>query len=746
MEECSESEASIAFTNASLAYTISDVDLVAGWLQGKSPHGTTHSRSTDYLATPSVSQYRSTTSRSRLVRSIRDLRIMDSMSSLGRRLQYGEDENKERGNWTGRMDFVLSMLGYAVGLGNIWRFPYLCYRNGGGAFLLPYLLMLGLVGLPLFYLEVCLGQFCSRGAAKCWQFAPIFKGVGVAMIVASTMVSIYYNMIIAWAEFYMFASFTTKLPWGTCDNDQWNTANCSLKWPLVPCQPGQGQRHGNGTCHNKGQFLGVWNVTMFEEVTHRKRVSPSEEYWTNHVLDKSSGIFSYGSPRWHLVLCLMLAWLVTFLCLLKGIKTTGKVVYFTAVFPYVVLVILFFRGVTLRAAVEGIKFYIIPDFSRLLDAKVWRDAGNQIFYSLGAGWGGLITLSSYNRFHNNALRDSLIVSLGNSLTSLFGGFVIFSFLGHMASEMNVDVSKVVTSGPGLAFIVYPEAVTRLPASPFWSVLFFFMLILLGLDSQFATVETVLTGILDQWPQFRRHKTLVILGICVALFLLGLPLTTNSGVYLLNLMDTYAASWSLMVVGLMEVVAVAWVYGCDRFLQDMQVMFGSKPSLWWKVCWCGLTPALIVFILLFAIVDYSPATYGDYSYPASAEGMGWCMVLASLVWIPGCALYKLYTEDEGKSFLQKIRLQSLPNRYWGPALVQHRKLINYVEDFVVDPEGEKRQLALYVNKACTVITAREEEEEEWEEDYSVCTRDQSLTTISYDEDAIVNSRMSLETAL
>merc|ERR1719239_1114984 len=296
------------------------------------------------------------------------------------------------------------------------------------------------------------------------------------MIVASALVSIYYNMIIAWSEYYLFASFTSKLPWSDCDNPEWNTANCSLKWPLLDCV--EGVRQPNGTCYQSGHFQGVWNSSLFEEQTGRRRISPSEEYWTNQVLGKSSGIFPLGSPRLNLTLCLLLAWVITFLCLLKGIKTTGKVVYFTAIFPYVVLIILFFRGVTLKAAGDGIRFYIVPEFERLTDAKVWRDAGNQIFYSLGVAWGGIITLSSYNRFHNNALRDSLVVSLGNSLTSLFGGFVIFSFLGYMASELNVDVSKVATSGPGLAFIVYPEAVTRMPGPPFWSISFFFMLILL----------------------------------------------------------------------------------------------------------------------------------------------------------------------------------------------------------------------------------------------------------------------------
>ncbi|GFR73665.1 transporter [Elysia marginata] len=221
---------------------------------------------------------------------------------------FSEDENKERGNWSGRLDFVLSMLGYAVGLGNIWRFPYLCYRNGGGAFLFPYLIMLFLVGIPLFYLEVSLGQFCSKGAAKCWDFAPMLK-------------------------------------------------DCSYNWPLVNCE--NGTSFSNGTCYEGGERIGIWNRTVLENETDIKLISPSEEYWTNNVLKLSSGLDHMGDLRWHLSISLVVAWIVTFLCLLKGIKTTGKVVYFTALFPYVVLVILFFRGVTLGEVVAVVVVVVV---------------------------------------------------------------------------------------------------------------------------------------------------------------------------------------------------------------------------------------------------------------------------------------------------------------------------------------------------------------------------------------------------
>ncbi|XP_070185045.1 sodium-dependent proline transporter-like, partial [Littorina saxatilis] len=155
----------------------------------------------------------------------RDTSLADELnqaSSGSKKALYAEDENEERGNWSGRFDFILSMLGYAVGLGNIWRFPYLCYRNGGGAFLLPFLLMMVIIGLPLFFLEASLGQFCSAGPMGCWQFAPLFKGLGIAMVVVSGLTAVYYNMILAWSLYYLFASFTSDLPWDTCD-ETWNS-------------------------------------------------------------------------------------------------------------------------------------------------------------------------------------------------------------------------------------------------------------------------------------------------------------------------------------------------------------------------------------------------------------------------------------------------------------------------------------------------------------------------------------------
>ncbi|GCC18333.1 hypothetical protein chiPu_0022360, partial [Chiloscyllium punctatum] len=207
------------------------------------------------------------------------------------------------------------------------------------------------------------------------------------------------------------------------------------------------------------------------------------------VLRRSSSIEETGEIVWYLALCLLLAWLIVGAALSKGIKSSGKAVYFTATFPYVVLTILLIRGITLEGAYKGIEFYIGKqlDLSKLTNAEVWKDAATQIFYSLAVGWGSLITLSSYNKFHNNCYTDTIVVCVVNCATSVFAGFVIFSILGHMAHKQDKLVSEVVQSGFGLAFIAYPEALAQLPWAPLWATLFFFMLITLGLSSQFVAV-------------------------------------------------------------------------------------------------------------------------------------------------------------------------------------------------------------------------------------------------------------------
>lgn len=189
------------------------------------------------------------------------------------------DENRERGNWTGKLDFILSCLSYAVGLGNVWRFPYLCYRNGGGVFLIPYATMLLFTGLPLFFMELSFGQYASRGPIEVWKAVPLMKGVGYGMFIVSCFIGVYYNMIIAWAVFYLFASFTSELPWGSCENP-WNSLACS-RYRSENCTLHSGVMLSNGSCYTESdvgtELFTQLNFSVYNSSSKPKM--PSDEYF-----------------------------------------------------------------------------------------------------------------------------------------------------------------------------------------------------------------------------------------------------------------------------------------------------------------------------------------------------------------------------------------------------------------------------------------------------------------------------------
>ncbi|XP_074200447.1 sodium- and chloride-dependent GABA transporter 3 isoform X2 [Camelus bactrianus] len=475
----------------------------------------------------------------------------------------------ERGHWNNKVEFVLSVAGEIIGLGNVWRFPYLCYKNGGGAFLIPYVVFFICCGIPVFFLETALGQFTSEGGITCWRkVCPLFEGIGYATQVIEAHLNVYYIIILAWAVFYLSNCFTTELPWATCGHE-WNTENCVEFQKL--------------------------NVSNHSHVSLQNATSPVMEFWERRVLAISDGIEHIGNLRWELALCLLAAWTICYFCIWKGTKSTGKVVYVTATFPYIMLLILLIRGVTLPGASEGVKFYLYPDLSRLSDPQVWVDAGTQIFFSYAICLGCLTALGSYNNYNNNCYRDCILLCCLNSGTSFVAGFAIFSVLGFMAYEQGVPIAEVAESGPGLAFIAYPKAVTMMPLSPLWATLFFMMLIFLGLDSQFVCVESLVTAVVDMYPKvFRRgyRRELLILALSVISYFLGLVMLTEG-------------------------------------------------------------------IFIFFLVKYKPLKYNNvYTYPAWGYGIGWLMALSSMLCIPLWVFIKVWkTEGTLPEKFRKLTIPS-----------------------------------------------------------------------------------------
>lgn len=549
-------------------------------------------------------------------------------------------KEEERETWGKKADFLLSVIGFAVDLGNVWRFPYICYRNGGGAFLIPYITMLVFGGLPLFYMELALGQYQRCGCFTLWnRICPMFKGIGLAICLIATYVAFYYNTIIAWSVYYLFSSFATDVPWLSCNNT-WNTINCM-------------------TFEQRQNSSLVFNGST----------SSSEEFFEFSVLELqyANGLQNVGGVKWKMCLCLCAVFAIVYFSLWKGIKSSGKVVWVTATLPYVVLLVLLIRGCTLPGSFNGIIFYLKPKWKKLLNAEVWIDAAAQIFFSLGPGFGVLLALSSYNKFNNNCYKDAIVTGAVNCCTSFLAGFAVFSVLGYMAHVQQKDVGDVSRDDVGLIFHVYPEAISTLKGSVFWAIIFFLMLTTLGLDTTFGGLEAICTGILDEFPKVKKHRELFVAGLMLYCLLGGLATTTYGGIYVVQLLDTHGAPISILFVVFLESVAVSWIYGVNRFSDDIESMIGYRPGIFWRVCWCVVSPIFLITLFILSMINYTQPKYGDYEYPAWSISIGWLITCSSIICIPLYMIYKFFSLKGSitERFKKMIQPEEVPKHVQQP---------------------------------------------------------------------------------
>uniref|UniRef100_A0A914H1C4 Transporter n=1 Tax=Globodera rostochiensis TaxID=31243 RepID=A0A914H1C4_GLORO len=553
----------------------------------------------------------------------------------------GDAGGAERETWERKIDFLLSVVGFAVDLANVWRFPYLCFKNGGGAFLLPYTMMVFLAGIPLFYMELALGQFHRKGAITTWgRICPLFKGIGYCVIMTAFYTDFFYNVIIAFALHYFYASFSTQLPWTSCAG-----------------------KHNSPACYEPS-----WSDESQKSVG--RPVSAAEEYFYKHFLGLhaegeatphvTQSIGQLGAINWEIVVCLLIVYIICYFSLWKGIKMSGKVVWFTAIFPYVVLFCLLIRGVTLPGSEKGIEYYLRPNLEKLKDPNVWQDAATQVFFSLGPGFGVLMAYSSYNEFHNNVYFDALLTSTINCGTSFLAGFVIFSVLGYMSCKSGKAIHDVAQEGPGLVFVVYPEALATMPGATVWSLVFFLMLLTLGLDSSFGGSEAIITGLSDEFPAIKRNRELFVALLFSFYMIIGLTMCTKGGMLVMEWLIVYGTTWGLLIAVFCETMVISFCYGIRRFCDDIRQMLGFEPGIYWRICWTVGAPLFLIAMILSSFINLQPLQFYSNSicFSPLANSVGIVFALSSVSAIPLMALWQL-RNAKGRTFGEKLRFLLTP---------------------------------------------------------------------------------------
>jgi len=445
----------------------------------------------------------------------------------------------------------MAAVGSAIGLGNVWRFPYICYENGGGAFLIPYFVALFTAGIPLMVLEFSVGHWARRSPpdafkklGKKWEWA------GWWTTLIPFTVAAYYVVVMSWCFSYMVYSV-------------------DLRWGLH-----------------------------------------AEQFFLKNFLGVTSNPLILGGIRIPVFLGLIAIWICIFLILYKGVKRIGKVVALTVPIPTILLIILTIRGLTLPGSIEGLSYYLTPNFSQLLDANVWLAAYAQVFFSLGLAQGIMITYASFLKRKSDITNNAIITSLADAGTSFFAGFTVFSVVGYLSATQGIGIENLGIAGPYLIFVTYPTAISLLPVAALFGVIFYIALLTFGIDSAFSMIEPIISGINGKWKITKAKVTAI---MCTIGFFTSLIFTTGSGMYWLEILDHFIANFGLVTIGLIECLILGWAFNLHRFREHANKTSDVIIGRWWDFLIKFVIPIILVILLIASLIDNIINPYMGYPW-------------------------------------------------------------------------------------------------------------------------------------
>ncbi|WP_066634507.1 sodium-dependent transporter [Desulfolucanica intricata] len=475
----------------------------------------------------------------------------------------------QREQWGTRVGFILAAVGSAIGLGNIWRFPYMAYDNGGGAFLIPYFFALLTAGIPIMILEFGLGHKYKGSAPLTFaQINPKWEILGWWQVMVSFVIAVYYVIIIAWSFSYIGFSF----------NQAWG---------------------GDPTGFFIGNFLGL----------------------TDNPLN-------LGGLNSKVLIPLLIVWLINFVILFTGVKNgiekANKVMMPLLFF---IMIIIAIRGVTLPGAAEGLNYLFQPDFSKILNYKVWVAAYGQIFFTLSIAFAIMISYSSYLPPKSDIVNNGFMTALINCGFSLLAGLAVFGILGYMAQAQGVPFDKVVDKGIFLAFATFPQAISELPVlQGVFGALFFLSLFFAGLTSAISINEAVISGLIDKFNSSRKKITTI---YCLVASTLSLIFATGAGLYILDIVDHFINNFGIVFGGLVEVILLSWFFKLDTVKKHINPISDFTVGNWWNFTLKVVTPIVLGYMAVQNLLGDIRVPYGGYTNSALLI-MGWSLLAAVLV--------------------------------------------------------------------------------------------------------------------
>lgn len=488
--------------------------------------------------------------------------------------------------WSSRTTFVLAAVGSAVGLGNLWRFPYIVYDNGGAVFLIPWLIALVTAGFPLLILEMAVGcwgrsKLDVNGAPAAFGgIRPGMRWIGWGALANGFVISCYYVMIMGVTLIYLKDSFT-------------------LAW-----EPDAGA------------------------------------HFVRNILHRSSGPENLNGIVPIVLVGLVVSWILIYLSIFKGTKVVNVIVKWTVPLPVIIIIALVIRGFTLPGAMEGVAFYLRPDLSKLADPNVWLAAYSQVFFSITLAFGVMPAYASYLPKGSDINSNALWVTALDAAISFVAGFAVFTILGFLAMKQGVSVSEVAGGGgPGLAFVTYPTAIAKMPLWPaLFGFLFFFALVTLAIDSAFSLIEAIVAGFNDYVPIKRETITLI---ICIIAGSVGLLFCTEAGIYWLDIVDHHINGFGLTVFGLIECIAIGWIFGAEKIRGFVNSTSDFAVGRWWTFCIKYLTPAVLIFMISYNLLERIKTPYGGYPQWALFVG-GWGVV--AMTYVAAICLSSIYKKS------------------------------------------------------------------------------------------------------